>query len=256
VSAGDESEEGGLDRRHDAEDDLQALSMMGYDAVALGEKEFSHGLDFLTKQIAKHPFLVSSNVVWAENWLPLARTVRYNVYRLKAAPGRPAAVLRVAILGFLTTKRKPDVDRYLGRDAARVLILDPIVEAKKQVAKARHNANLVVVLAHMDEEQAKELVRQVPGIDVLVIGDMQWRTIVVPMRLNGTLIVANSNTGRRVGSLTVALDAKGRIESTRGGEQVIGQEFPEDPEVAEALAKIAQARTGQVSAPSPQPAGP
>jgi hypothetical protein len=252
VSAGDEFNLGGLPKRNEAEADLQVLSLMGYHAVALGDLEFAHGLDFLTRQIAKYPFLLSSNVVWADSRAPLARTVRYETYRLPAAPGRPARPLRVAILAFLSAKRAPDVQRHLGGDAQRILILGPIAEAKKQVSKARHNAEFVVVLAHMDEEQAKELARQVPGIGLMVMGDMPGRRIVLPIQVGNALMVADSSDGQNVGRLTLALNSAGSIADSRGGEQLLDKEFADDPRVAQVVVKAKKATLAQATSPQGQ----
>ena len=232
--------------------DLQVLSLMGYHAVALGDLEFAHGLDFLTRQIAKYPFLLSSNIVWADSRAPLARTVRYVAYRLPAAPGRPARALRVALLAFLSAKRAPDVQRYLGRDAQRILILDPIAEAKKRFAQVRHNADLVVVLAHMDEEQAKELARQVPGIGLIVMGDVPGRTIVLPVQAGNTLIVADSSDGQNIGRLTLAVNSAGSIADSRASAQSLGKEFADDPRVAEVVRKATQAALAQAASPQAQ----
>ena len=235
---------------------LRAMSKMGYDAFAIGEREFAHGLDFLGRQVAKYPFIVSSNVVWAQNRAPLATPVAYKAYRLKAVAGRPAATLRVAVLALLTPKQKPAIDSYLGRDAGRIAILDPIVEARRLVPQVRKKAELVVVLAHMNEEDCRELARKVPGIAVVVMGDMPNRRLPTPLKVDSASLVANCVRGQYVGKLTLALDSTGKVQQESGTEVSLDTQFPDDKGMVELVQRWKRATQAQASTGTFQQTGP
>lgn len=250
MDAGDAFAAGGLIDRDKSAAMLEAMSTMGYSAFAIGEREFAHGLDFLSRQIARYQFIISSNVVWAKTREPLARPVVYKAYRLKAVPGRPARTLRVAVLAFLTPKQKIQVNQYLARDAARIEILDPIAEARRLIPQVQRKADLIVVLAHMNEEDCREFAKSVPGITVIVMGDMPGVRKPTPEKVGGALLVANGARGQFMGKLTLALDSAGKIEKESGTEVTLDTQYPDDKAMAELLRKADRATLAKAQTPT------
>lgn len=218
-----------------AEFDLAAMKKMGYDAVALGELDFIHGLDFLEGQLKLYPFFVCCNLVWAGTGKPLAHPVLYRTYRLQAAPGRPARLVRVAVFGVLGKSVSPTMQLYISQGPKRVSVLDPVAEAGKIVAIARKKAQLVVALAHMSDDEAKELARQVPGIDVIVMGHGSVRKMATPLKVTSTLLVAESNEGKYVGQLVLSLNSAGQVEASAGRSVTMDEKITDDPAMAEML---------------------
>jgi 2',3'-cyclic-nucleotide 2'-phosphodiesterase (5'-nucleotidase family) len=229
-----------------ADFDFAAMEKMGYDAVALGELEFVHGRQFLESQLKRYPYFVCSNVVWSETGKPLAPPLVYRTYRLKAAPARPAAQLTVAVFSLLSQDFATNISPFMSSPADRVSVLDPIAEARKMVAAAGKKAQLVVALAHMTEGEAKEMVLQVPGIDVVILGHGLIRQIIAPEKVKSTLVVAESNEGKYVGQLVLALNSRGGVEAYAGTSIRMDEKIADDPAMAKMLA---QAKEGWVKPP-------
>jgi len=236
VSAGDVVGGGTGDvERQKAEFAFAALGKMGYDAVALGEYEFFHGLDFLEAQMQKYPFFVCTNVVWADTGKPIANPVIYRTYRLDAAPGRPARAITVAIVGVLSDVLTASIENVVNESPRRISILDPFEETRKIVEAARKKAQLVVALAHMEDKQAREMVLQVPGIDIIILGHGFVRRITEPQKVNSTLLVGESNQGKFIAQLILALDSKGKVEAASGTSIPMDEAIADNPEIAKML---------------------
>lgn len=222
-----------------AEFALAATQKMDYDAVALGELDFVHGLDFLQAQIQKYPFLTCANVVRADTGKPLATPVVYRTYRLQAAPNRPARSVTVAIFGVISDSLAGQIDGYIKQPLKPIRVLDPIAESRKIVEAARQKAQLVVALAHMEDEQGKELARRVPGIDVIVLGHAGFRRkITEPLRIDSTLLVGESDQGKYMGQLSLTLNSNGKIEASAGTSLPIDEAIPENSEIAKMYEEV------------------
>lgn len=242
-----------------AEFALAAMQKMGYDAVALGDFDFVHGVEFLQAQLSRYPFFVCANVVWADTGKPLANPVLYRTYRLDAAPNRPARAVTVAVFGVMSDLLTDTIDSLTKESPRRVQVLEPFEAARKVVAEARKRAQLVVALAHMDEPQAKEMALHVPGIDVIVLGHAYYRKITQPQKVNSTLLVAESNAGKHMGQLILALNSMGGVEASAGCSVVLDDKVADDPEVARMLSEAKakwEARQQPVKPPAVQPASP
>lgn len=189
---------------------VAAMNAMRYDAAAVGNHEFNYGLDLFdrVRTQARFPFLAA------------------NTRRLDGgAPFPPFTIVeragvRVAIIGA-TTPGAMTWDRdYL---QGRLAIDDIVLSLPAHVAAARaEGADLVVVVAHAGlsgetsydtvstglggENPMTRVAREVPGIDVLVIGHTHRE--VADSTINGVLVVQPRNWATSVAVARVRLERR------------------------------------------------
>jgi 5'-nucleotidase/UDP-sugar diphosphatase len=189
----------------DAEPDIKAMNMIGYDAMALGNHEFDNPREVLLKQKewAEFPFL-SANVVKKDTGEPLV-----DPYIIKEFDG-----LKVAIFG-LTTEETPIV---VVPDYVQDLEFKSAIDtAKELVPKLREEADIVIALSHLGywEESFRKyhapgdlkLAKEVSGIDVIV-GGHSHDVITEPDIVGGTMIVQAGEYSEYVGRLDLTIDSE------------------------------------------------
>lgn len=164
---------------------------------------------------------VSANVVPAESGM--ARLQPFKVVEIQDR-FNPARRIRIAFIGLA------------GGDQQKVgdfRITDPLAAARQAVPAARRRADLVIVLAHMSAAEAENIASQVPGIDVMIVGNEQLFTL--PSKVGKTKIVFTPYEMRIVGELRFSRDAAGGYLA-RDRYIVLDPLIPDDAEAAEMTA--------------------
>ncbi|MCU0907368.1 MAG: bifunctional 2',3'-cyclic-nucleotide 2'-phosphodiesterase/3'-nucleotidase [Rhodobacteraceae bacterium] len=159
---------------------IAAMNATGYDAVALGNHEFNHGLPFLIRALTQARFpVVAANLTALGDGIPprwpvppfvlLDRQMRDRSERWQA--------LRIGVIGFLPPQAVQWDARHLqGRVTAR-----DIVPAAAEIVPHLQaaGADVIVALCHSGigavdpvdgMENAAVPLAAVPGIDVLIMG--------------------------------------------------------------------------------------
>lgn len=191
---------------------LRGMAMMGYDAVNVGEYELWLGRENLAKQLGLGVPFTSANVT-DNDGEPVARP--FLVVR--------RAGLSVAITGLVAS------EGYLTGPGLRVD--DPREALARVLPPMREQASVVVVLADLDVEAVRELVRDFPEITLALFrgrGDSR-----PPERINRSVIASVSGKARFVGDVTLSWDDD--LALTGSGVPVeLDERFPPDAAVAEA----------------------
>jgi 2',3'-cyclic-nucleotide 2'-phosphodiesterase/3'-nucleotidase len=160
---------------------IAAMNDLGYDAVNLGNHEFSHGLPFLrhSAKDARFPF-VSSNFAFDD--LPFARQTLLLDCRCVDGSGQEH-LLKVGVMGLLPAQTLVWEAAHLNGHAYAA----PMLTAAKHYAATLRaaGADIVVALAHtglaqgdagesggqnMGEEHLAHAVAAIAGIDVVIAG--------------------------------------------------------------------------------------
>lgn len=160
---------------------IDAMNTLSYDAVNLGNHEFSIGIDplLLALRGAQFPIL-ASNVVSSHDGAPFVQSMALLTRTMLARDGS-AHEIRVGIAGLL-----PPQTAMWNRQAiaGRILIEDMLPTARSCIAKLRDaGADVVVILAHCgidrddagtdhegDTENIGVAISRLEGIDALVLG--------------------------------------------------------------------------------------
>ena len=195
--------------------ELQLLSMMGYDAVCLGNHEFDLKPEGLARILTsarssgKIPPLVASNVIFsAESKKDDALETIFNQGIVKPFLVLEKEGLRIGIFGLM------------GKDAAEVAPFaspvsfgDPIAAAQKMVKVLREtqSVDLVICLSHsgLSENKKKSedeiLAREVDGIDIIISGHTHTK-VNDALQINNTIIVQSWEYGKQLGVLDISYD--------------------------------------------------
>ena len=190
---------------------MLVMNSLKYDAMAVGNHEYNFGLNVLEKarREAQFPWL-SGNTYEVKTG-----KTHYEPYIVKEMAG-----VRIGILG-LTTPGIPNWDNppnYAGLE-----FHNPILEARKWVTtlRTKEKVDIVVVAMHMGlgedlrtgevspgqiphENDAVQIARQVPGIDVIFMG--HTHRDVPSLYINGVLLTQANAWGRHLARADLYLE--------------------------------------------------
>jgi 5'-nucleotidase/UDP-sugar diphosphatase len=194
VDAGDINTGSPLSNMNNAEPDIRAYNMMGYDAATFGNHEFDKKLAVLNQQISWANFdFVSSNIKTAGK-----QFLGGHQYIVKNYDG-----FRVGIIGLTTLRAK-----VIASPDPSLTFINEIQAAKDAVAllRDREKVGIVIALTHMgttketpDFITSTELAEAVSGIDIIVDGHSHTK-FNEPAKVENTYIVSASYWGLYVGS--------------------------------------------------------
>jgi len=202
---------------------VEALNRLGYDAVALGYLDLDMGREALQQRIgeAEGFEFVSANVADKAGGQLLVKP-----YVIKEVGGH-----RVALIGITGPSSAPDFTVAPALDAA-----------KTYVAKARAEADIVILLSNAGVEANKAIAAQVPGVDLIVSGG-QGQLLTAAEPAPGTLVVqatesSAGSAGRVLGRLEASFDRAGNMRSHSWQGIQLGPSIPDDPDIAAWLATL------------------
>lgn len=182
---------------------MDMMQLMGYDAVTVGEREFTYGYkNFLDLAKKRKLTIVSANIHDKKTgkllWKPYVVTKKLGE--------------KVAIAGLIS-RTVP-----LGPAQDSTIVDDPLVVAQKLIPEMRKKADVVVLLAHMGRVDAEDLASQVKGIDVLVVSHHPG-LVLTSRKINQTISVASGEQGQNIGETLI--DVEGKTATPREGKVVI-----------------------------------
>jgi len=174
---------------HAKEPVAEELDAAGYDAQAIGNREFHYLFALLRARASRmrHPLVCSNLVDTKGRPLPFAPSLQFEV----PAEGMPA--VRVHVLGLLV------VQYPTGSPWERVFgwrFLEPTAVVESY-ARGVGERDMLVVLSHLGLSRDRELARRVPRVDV-VLGGHSHDTLAEPERVSGVPVVHAGPYGRFV----------------------------------------------------------
>jgi 5'-nucleotidase / UDP-sugar diphosphatase len=212
--------------------DIDAMSLMGYDALALGNHDFDFGLDHLRelKKQAHFPFLCT-NVTPKESGV----CERYVVKKV--------GELRIGLLGLISRKGFPDV--FDANVAKQLSFEDPFAATRSAIAALKGQVDVIVAVTHEETDDDLALAQAVPEIDVIVGGHtpgfdglilnggkpLQGRVAVPPRT---PIFIKSHQQARTLGRLDLVIDRTGRAAEAKN--LPIDDSLPEAPKVAALVA--------------------
>jgi 5'-nucleotidase len=207
--------------------ELQLLSRLGLDAMAVGNHEFYLGSAFLDLALSRalpgaRPVLLSANLD-VKGIAALRKWVKKNALR-------EVGGVRVGLFG-MTTPFDPIADAspgaIRGADVTSLLAV-----AAAQVAELRaQGAQVVVCLSHLGLALDQLVAASVPGIDV-VVGGHDHLVLPQPVAVAGAVVVQAGDRYRFVGKLRLEVEP-GRAPRVTGYELVpVDAAVPRAPQVS------------------------
>jgi 5'-nucleotidase/UDP-sugar diphosphatase len=171
----------------------EIANLFGFDAATLGNHEFDYGWEQVTRflQTAHYP-VVTANVVDNEGRLLTAQP--YVVLKVN---GMRVAVIG-AVLGDLSQYETPD---KLGAWHA----LPVLATVHKYAEELRSRSDLIVVLGHLNDAEAAQILREEPAVAVVVSGH-NHTGLRTPDEYQGRVNVRVNGYGREVGRLDLRVN--------------------------------------------------
>jgi 2',3'-cyclic-nucleotide 2'-phosphodiesterase / 3'-nucleotidase len=210
---------------------MQLYGDLGYDAVAVGDQEFSNGADWLLKEKETTPLFSNNLSVCPDE----TRCVFFSLDPLILI----REDIRIIILSLLdesvftlypenvknTVKLSPPIET-----TAAMLEMLPGEDLSQQNQKTEHE--IIVVLYHGPIENAELLAEKLPQVDVVIAGHEQ--RLVEQYSTGGTLIVSPGAEGNGVGILELSI-LKDRIIDYRGSRREFSYIYDQDDAEAAAM---------------------
>ena len=203
-----------------------AMNAMGYDAMALGERDLALGVANLRMRMAETAFpMLSANIVVADSGELFTRP-----YALVARGG-----YRIGIVGLTEAIRPVGPSK---EDDIALLDKDPFQSALSHIQSIIDATDMVVVLSNMGQALDELLASSVPGIDVILGG--RDRMIMPPTRYDttGPIMAQVGSRGQLIGLLELEISAAGELVGFSGKPHILTDRYPDDPAIVELLARL------------------
>jgi len=203
----------------------KAMTLMKYDAMAVGNHDFDWGQDVLAQRAkeASFPFLATNVVETKTGKLPSY---------LKPYVIKDTGLAKVGILGITN----PQGNTIVKATSVAGLQFGPATQVQPFLSELQTQADIIVVVAHIGSADAAKLARDVPGIDVIVAGHDHQP--IQTARVEGkTTIVDSGAYTQYLGRLEIIVDpATHKMkDAIRAGELTAvaaSQTLQPDPEIA------------------------
>lgn len=192
---------------------LEAMTMMKYDAITIGERELSMGHGFLSENIDVEK-------------LPVVTT---NLYHNGERFGEPYLIfekngIKIGVVSALM--------KVGSRQSVVWEIRDHSAELREVIPELEDKCDLIVVLSHLGFTKSFDLPDEFPQIDVVISAHGSRKTT-EPTRVGSAVLTKGGNQGKWLGRLDLELVPEGGVGSFEGSLINLGPKLPEDPVMAE-----------------------
>jgi 5'-nucleotidase / UDP-sugar diphosphatase len=220
------------DQKDTAELHLQAMELMGYDALNLGSPEFNFGKEFLelTHSSVSFPYL-ASNLLYGGNRLPWTRE-----YIIKEVGG-----IKVAILGVLDPDglvQLPNQEQVKGLE-----VIPPEAALNRLLPEVREKADLVILLSRFGAEKTLALVKAVKGVDVAISSGSDGQFL--GKAPENTVLLHTLYLGRTMGLVKIALDEKRALSVSERRDVLLDSSVPGNGEIERLVEKHNKAQAAK-----------
>ena len=196
---------------------MDAMKLLGTDAVGVSEKELRFGLGFLKAQQKRSQLpLVSANLIDKASKRPV-----FAPYLVRNVGG-----VKVGIFSLLSNQAD------LGPSRDSLVAEEPSAAAKRTIAELRKKgATIVVLLSNLGKVESEDLVTAVDGIDAVMVGRN------VPLLQKGRLVkntvaAYGGEQGQYMGRTILSLNGQKRMATGDNEMFVLGPEVGEKKEIA------------------------
>lgn len=222
VDAGDFGKSNTESQRLKIEYVLKGKAALGYDAIALGERDLQYGRAFLQKMRDKYglPF-VAANVHLRDTEKLFAEPFVVKRY----------GDTRIGIFGVTLNE---GVDRYVKPETG-FRLSDPYAAARGVVDELRNKCDVVIALAHVGLQGARVLAKQVEGIDFIIAGHHS-RRLQRPEKIGDTVIMLTGSQGKYLGQIDFRM-LSGKPELLEAKTVALSEKIPDDAEMAKLVAE-------------------
>jgi len=197
---------------------LPILNSLEFDAMT-GHWDFAYGPARLQELVSHLAYPMLAVNCYHET----SRSLVFPAYTI-----REVGALRVGIIGVAATIVDKTMPPHFSRGIYLTLGKDELPEAITHLRR-QERVDLIVVLSHLGFPQDLQLAQEADGIDVLLSAHTHNR-VVMPARVNDTLVIQSGCHGSFLGRLDVTVEA-GRITDYRHALMTVEESIVPDSEV-------------------------
>jgi len=196
---------------------IQAYEKLEYDAIAIGDQEFRNGWNFFKyKTFASNLPLICANL---REKVGLPHLVEPFV--IKEING-----CRIGIVGIIST----GVFEYIPKTAyADLEILPFFNELKKVVAELLNKSDLIIVLAHLKDEEIQQVAQNISGIDIIIQGHRADYDPPIAAQIDDKFLINAGVEGAYVGEIRFNFEPKKKQQNFVFKSICIADSIFEDP---------------------------
>ncbi len=121
----------------------------------------------------------------------------------------------MGITGVVGKKYEKNILESNADNARPVAVLEELTALQQQVNAIRDEADIIIVLANTGVERAKEIAKELTGIDVIVCGH-GTESIPSYYYINNVYVVKAGYEGTTIGNLSLSLDGRNKIIDASG----------------------------------------
>jgi 2',3'-cyclic-nucleotide 2'-phosphodiesterase (5'-nucleotidase family) len=202
---------------------FHVMSVMGIDALAVGNHEFDHGWKRIDdyREIATFPLLCANATAPERRRIGDADWTRFEIGGLK-----------IGVIGVIT-EVTPEITVAGATDG--VTFEKPADAVRRLLPEVRAASDIVILLAHLGHDEECALAREVRGID-LVVGGHSHTVVKEPVREKETVVLQAGGFGHYVGRVEIAFDVERRRIIRIEGELVeVNAKLPVSARVRDAV---------------------
>jgi len=178
---------------HQGRDFLNALALVGYDAMCVGNHEFDHGVDVLEESLSSVALpAVIANVRRADG-TPVPGLPSHRVFNRGG--------MRIAVIGLISA----DTPRITHPSAREWQFAEPAAVLSEVRAQLAAEADWVLPLTHLGVNGDRELARSHPDLD-LIVGGHSHTLLPTGLVEGSTRIVQAGSKASAIGRVDVWFD--------------------------------------------------
>jgi 2',3'-cyclic-nucleotide 2'-phosphodiesterase (5'-nucleotidase family) len=209
---------------------LQAMKTLGYKAINVGERDLTLGYDdFMTRTKGLGLNFVSTNIVKQGTKDPIFAP--WTIVNVKGTSGKPVAI------GVLGVDRYTPVWQKAGPEGTNLGMAPPADMIAKYLPELRAKSDIVVLLAALSKEDARNLAKRFTDID-LVLGSYGGTYSTVEESEGRVGIYYTGNQGKRIGESRITLNASRRVGDVTTYMHFMTLNYPEDKAMKDAIADV------------------
>lgn len=222
---------------------ILGMNRIGYDVCTLGNHEFNFGMDTVKKAIRTHQAKVLLSNVYDPSGNRLAAP-----YTILEKGG-----VKVAVIGVVT----PCITLWDKRNLAGYTVTDPVEEVRQAIDEIEGKADVIIVIAHMDENTemelpgsgAAEIAAAFPEIDLICAA--HGHNEIFGKEVGGSHLLENMAMAETVMITDIALSGKeGKWQVTDTvTERIHTADYEPDRELTELLAPFDKAAKEDAARP-------
>ncbi len=206
---------------------VDILNNIGYDAIAIGNREFDYGIELVKEleSFAKFSFL-SANVYYKKNGIVFKEYIIKNTKQ----------GTKIAIIGLSD------------EDMEKIVLKDYMVDYEmkntedvldRMLEEIRKKADIVVVLSSMRVDRDRKLAEKYgKKIDLIISRTRDYEFDEKPLEINGVELVKSAGKSESAGCYTMVYNKKrGMISKKWENKRISSKELQPDKKIAEIIEK-------------------